>query len=135
MNYELSFLTPNLKSEEKEALLSWTEKQIQEMGGTIQETFNEKKKFAYPVKRQKEGFLVIFSFSLEPNNIGKLKRKLQTNKNILREIIEKREVVEKVKRYKEKPIIETKYKTTKTVPKKKKVKIEELDKKLEEILK
>jgi ribosomal protein S6 len=136
MNYELSFLTPNLTIEEKEKLLKSIESEIKELGGSVEEQFSEKKKFAYPVKKQKDGFLGIFTFSLNSQKIGKFKKSLNSNKNILREMIEaklKIEKTEKHKRGRSKP--EKTYETKKPIIKKKKAKIEDLEQKLEEILK
>lgn len=134
MNYELSFLTPNIPLKEKEKLMMDIEKEIQALKGNVQEKFSEKKNFAYPVKKQTEGFLIIFSFSLEPKKIINLKKFITSQKNIIREVIEKKLEEPQIKKYKAKPAEKT-YKKEVVVQKNKKAKIEDLDKKLEEILK
>jgi ribosomal protein S6 len=136
MNYELSFLTTNLPLKDKEKLLNEIEEEIKEMGGNIEEQFSEKKKFAYPVKKQRDGFLGILTLSLDPQKIGKLEKKIASNKNILRAIIERKETVKRAERRKrERAKPEKVFGAKKPVIKKKKAKIEELDQKLEEILK
>jgi ribosomal protein S6 len=134
MQYELSFLTPNLSSQERDELFQKIEEEIKSLDGEIEEKFIEKKLFAYLVKKQREGFLGVINFSIEKNKIKELCNFLELNKNILREMIEKKErPVEalKTERRRRKP-----YPAVKKPPiKKEKVKIEELDKKLEEILK
>lgn len=136
MNYELSFLTPNLPLNKKDSILKEIENEIKKLEGSLEEKFSEKKKFAYPIKKQKEGFLNIINFSFQPSKICHLRKILEDNKNILRVIIEKRKKIEKVKRYRKKRVkLEKPFEGRKPVIKKKKAKIEELDKKLEEILK
>lgn len=131
MQYELSFLTPNLGIEEKKNLFDKIEEEIKKIGGEIGETFVEKKIFAYPVKKESRGFLSVITFSAERDKIKEFYNFLSANEKILRIMIEKKEKqkdTSKPIRKREKPLLTEK-------PKKEKVKIEELDKKLDEILK
>jgi ribosomal protein S6 len=132
--YELAFLTPNLSIEEKEKLDKDIEQIIKNLKGEIQEKFIEKKKFAYTVKKNTEGFLGIISFSLEASSLSNFKKELKDNKNIIRAMIESKNIKpgEKMEKEKRSPAAQ---KPKPSLPKKPKVKIEELDKKLEEILK
>lgn len=125
--YELSFLTSNLTPEEKKNILKETEEIIKKFDGKVEEQFIEKKRFAYPVKKHNEGFLVIFSFHLLSENVEKIKKELHKNEKVLRSLIEKKKPPQKTKEK-----VETKP-TEK--PRKKKVTLEKLDEKLEEILK
>jgi len=129
--YELSFLTSNLPPEEKASLTKKIEERIKKLGGNIKEKFIEKKRFAYPVKKQTEGFLGIFLFSLDTTLISELKNMLDKEEKILRIMLErKKQKPEKKERLRsEKPKI-----TQTKKEKKKKVKIEKLDEKLKEIL-
>lgn len=136
MNYELSFLTPNLSLHEKDDLLKNIEEEIKKLEGKIEEKFIEKKKFAYLVKKENEGFLGIINFSLNPQKIGKLEKEIAENKNILRAMIERKKKITKQGRTrKDKTKPEKPLETKRPIIKKKKVKIEKLDEKLEEILK
>lgn len=130
-NYELSFLIPNLSEEETKNLFNKTEEEIKKMEGKIKETFIERKNFAYPVKKETRGFLGVITFSAEKDKIKEFYNFLSANEKILRIMIEKKDKqkdTSKPIRKREKPILTEK-------PKKEKVKIEELDKKLDEILK
>jgi len=97
------------------------------------------KKLAYSIKKKNEALYWELSFSLLPKEIGKLEQTLRQKKNIIRYIITNR------KKVKQKPIKESidlkmidkiEPLPEKKVPKiiKEKTKIEDLDKKLEEIL-
>lgn len=128
MYYEISFLTPNLNLKEREDLFKKIEEKLKELEGKIEDKFIEKKAFAYPVKKQQDGFLGHISFFLEPDKIRKFRDFLKTNKEILRESTErKRKILEEER--------EKRRIAPKKPKKKEKVKIEELDKKLEEMLK
>lgn len=132
-HYELSFLISNIETEKRNTILKNIEKEIKKLNGNVKEKLIEKKLFAYPVKKQKEGFLGVITLEMESSKIQELHRFLKSEGNILRFLLEKKRETSK----KFKPLRERKEKTvaqTKKV-KKEKVKIEELDKKLEEILK
>ncbi|HRR39186.1 MAG TPA: 30S ribosomal protein S6 [Candidatus Paceibacterota bacterium] len=134
MNYELDFLTPNLDTKEKEDLLKTIEEKIKKLNGTIQDQLIKKRLFAYPVKKQRVGFLGVTQFTIEGSKIKELNDFLKMNENILRIMIEKKQIGDeknKFARKRRRPILEE----TKTKTKKDKVKIEELDKKLDELLK
>lgn len=136
MRYELSFLMPNLNIEERENFLAKIEQEIKKLKGKVEDKFIEKKFFAYPIKKQTEGFFGQLNFSMETNQIEKFHSFLKLNNNILREIIErtkerKEDSKTAPRERKEKPHLQIK----KPLIKKEKVKIEKLDEKLDEILK
>ena len=106
-----------------------------------------KKKLAYPIKKQNEAFYWDFSFSFSPKEISKLEQTLKRKKSIIRYIITNRKelkqkivkkpidfkIIDKIEPLPDEIIEKT---TKKEEPKsiKEKTKIEDLDKKLEEIL-
>ncbi|MFH0987553.1 MAG: 30S ribosomal protein S6 [Patescibacteria group bacterium] len=134
MNYELSFLTQNLDAKSREDLLKRMEETIGKLKGKLEDKFIEKKYFAYPVKKNQEGFLGQIDFILGSENLGDFREYLKTEKAIIRTLIEKKKVGQvSVSRRERFPLYP---KTAPTMaPKKEKAKIEELDKKLDEILK
>lgn len=131
MQYELSFLIPNLNPAERKNLLDKIEEEIKKLNGKIGEIFIEKKFFAYLVKKKGEGFLGMITFAIEKDKIEKLYDFLNTNEKILRAMIERKEKLKETL----KPIRKRQKVLLTEKPKKEKVKIEELDKKLDEILK
>lgn len=130
--YELSFLTPNLSPEKKNSLMEKIEKNIKDLEGNVEEKFIEKKKFAYPVKKQNEGFLGIILLSLSTEGIKKITNSLGKNEDVLRIMTERKKMRPKMKVSSKKPIAEITKRKEK--PKKEKVKIEKLDEKLDELL-
>lgn len=108
-----------------------------------------KKKLAYPIKKQNEAFYWDFDFSLSPKEISKLEQKLRYKKSVIRYIITNRKKLKLKQKIVKKPIdfkmidkIEPlPDEIIEKIPKKEepkfikeKTKIEDLDKKLEEIL-
>lgn len=131
MNYELSFLIPILDSKKREELLKNIKEEIIKLKGKVEDEFIEKKFFAYPVKGHEEGFLGQVNFSLEKHGLKGFQNYLKTKKEIIRIILEKKRMIKEApeeRRERRKPIL-------KKAVKKEKVKIEELEKKLEEMLK
>ncbi len=136
--YELDFLTPNLEIKEREDLIKTIEEEIKKLNGTVKNKLIEKKLFAYPVKKHQSGFLGVVSFTMnEGNKIKELNDFLKLNEKILRSIIERTTDKSTKPERRRRPILEqTKEQTkTKVRVKKEKVKIEELDQKLDEMLK
>jgi len=156
--YQLTcFISPLLNGEKLEGVIKNIKKWINDKGGSLSEEKIvsdevERKRLAYPVKKHKEAFYLTLKFLLPHQVIDKLNQFLAQEKDILRYLI--------VNQPKLKPAPETlKYKEAKkiepfldkefSIPEKPirveplakrkeeekgKVKIEELEKKLEEIL-
>jgi ribosomal protein S6 len=126
---ELTFIAnSNLSGEDLANLIKKTKEFIEKHEGYIVHDFSTKKiRLAYPIKKQAGGLLCSLDFELERGNISEFAKEIRENKNILRHIIINKELT-KPKPPTLKPI--------KIQPKSKqaKIKIEELDKKLEEIL-
>ncbi len=131
--YELTFLiNPNISKEELEDILTQLKDRIARSGGQIiKDSFTQKIALAYPVKKLRQAYLVSLDFDVERDKIETIKTHLKDTKAVLRHLIITKHPV-KIKPKKIKPL---KPKTIITAAQPKtKVKIEELDKKLEEIL-
>lgn len=145
-NYELAYLlNPNLKEEE---ILQWKENLkniiVSELGGEFKKEINVKKrKLAYLIKKQSFAYFGSIYFLLSPNKVELFEEKIKTDKNILRYLllhIDKRKQKELLR--KEKDALERVFSTDKNKEQepiieilgKPKVGLEELDKKIEEIL-
>lgn len=138
--YELTYIISLLSAEgETASLAEKVRAQIKELGGEAKKEYiSEKKKLAFQIKKQSQGFYATVVFEMEPEKIDELNTFLRMNNDILRHIIinqaERRteKVSKKPTRIKsidsEAIIGGSKAKTSK-------IKIEELDKKLEELLK
>lgn len=155
-NYELTYLiSPDLSEEELKIFSEKISNFIQEETGTLEKTTEpSKKKLGYPIKKKEEAFLVALNFSLNPEKLGSLEKKLKSENQILRYIILTKKTPEKTLRPKRQPQAglprtETslglaskealpKIKKPPEAPPKitepKKVELKEIDKKIEEIL-
>ena len=137
--YELSVILSAVLEKPDEATLAKIRNFIIGAGGNIKkENIWEKRRLAYAIKKQAYAHYAFFEFDLTAEKIEELQKMLNLNQDILRLlIINKRGVKE------EKPRLRpTRPKASVPAPsvrieeaRGEKVKIEELDKKLEEILK
>ncbi|TSC53899.1 MAG: 30S ribosomal protein S6 [Parcubacteria group bacterium LiPW_39] len=139
--YELTYiLTPLLEKVDLGAAVEKVRGFINGLGGEAKkEEISEKKKLAYPIKKQLYGFYVVSKFQLEPEKIEELEKRLRLENDILRFLILIQKEISlrqlKTKIIKPKRPALTPGETIKAEPKAARVKIEELDKKLEELLK
>ena len=134
-DYELTYIiSPDLSEQEIKSLSDKVSSFIKEEQGTIKKTTEpSKRKLGYPIKEKQEGFLVSSDFSLSPEQLSNLERKLKTENQILRYIIVIKEKIKETP-----PRIRTKPITAQPMvnkPKDEKVELKEIDKKIEEILK
>ncbi|MDP2909750.1 MAG: 30S ribosomal protein S6, partial [bacterium] len=117
---------PDLSQEETEELSKKIMDFItSETGIIIKSRKSEKRRLGCPVKEKNEGFLISAEFSIEPKKIKDLKKLLGEEQNILRHML----VIKPGEEKEEKPldsVRETKLK---------KVEIENIDEKIDEILK
>ena len=125
--YEISYV---LKIDTEEALgntLEQIRKYIEERSGrSLEERHMSKRRLAYPVGKNHEGFFGSIKFFLKPEDLGELESKLKSDKHFIRYIItidnkygaEPRGHVKKIRRVSEQKAAD----------------IQEIDKKLEEIL-
>jgi len=86
---------------------------------------------AFPIKKEEEGYLVSLNFFAEPKILGALEKKLSSEDKILRYLILNKKVTHEEEISKKMPAVKVK-KLEK--PKEEKVKLEEIEKRLEEIL-
>jgi len=121
--YQLAYLlSPELKKEEidkiQKQIISFLEKDC--ILDKVEEPL--KRTLFYPIKKKTEAFLGSIYFYLNPENIKSLEKQLKKESNILRYLI----VTEKPPK---------KIKIEKKVKKPEKVELEDIEKKIEEILK
>lgn len=140
MTYDLTYiLSPLLEKTDGEAVIAKIRDFINGLGGKIKnEQPPQKQKFAYPLKKQLYGYYVGAEFEMDSEKIEELQKQLKLNDDILRYLIISRKE-QKFKKAKPKISKPRKLALTPEIPKAKpkveRVKIEELDKKLEELLK
>ncbi|MCH8741597.1 30S ribosomal protein S6 [Patescibacteria group bacterium] len=123
--YELTYIiSPKLTEPEaqkfSEEIIDWIKKE----GGILSEAHNPlKRRLAYQIKKEDEGFLTSLGFYFNPEKLINLTEKVKSETKILRSLIITKEPTKKTESPK---ILETK--------KEEKVAIEDIEKKLEEIL-
>jgi small subunit ribosomal protein S6 len=121
--YQLAYLiSPELKKEEIEMVQKDLTSFIEKEGVLDKVETPLKRMLFYPIKKKTEAFLGAIYFYLEPQKIKDLERKLKEEEKILRYLIVSEKTPKKIK-------IEKKLK------KPEKVELEEIEKKIEEILK
>ena len=128
-NYELTYLiSSDVSGEELKNLSEKIKSFIQEEEGAIKKTTESSKtKLGYPIKEKEQGFLTVLNFSLNPEKIANLEKKLKAENQILRYMILNKDLSEKIV-YSKRTSPELKTKESK------KVELKEIDKKIEEIL-
>lgn len=123
--YELTYLiTPKLTESEanqfSQELIDWIKKE----GGILFETHNPtKRRLAYPVKKEEEGFLVSTNFYFAPESLDDLTKKMKSEDKVLRSLIFAKKLPKKT----EPPKMPK-------IKKEEKVALEDIEKKLKEIL-
>lgn len=88
-NYELALiLSAKLAEEKQKKILGEIDKYIKDISSASENAkLLGKKKFAYPIKRETEGFYYIITFSCESKETAKLSNKLKLNEEVLRYLI------------------------------------------------
>ena len=123
--YELAYLISSKLTLEdaknfSEQIIDWIKKE----GGMVAEVKNPKRiKLAYEIKKETEGFLVSLNFHLEPEKLENVVKKMKSEGQILRSLI----FAKKAPKEKELPKIPK-------IKKEEKVALEDIEKRLEEIL-
>ena len=136
--YELTYLaSPEISDENLSALKEKVAAFVQKKGEILGEVRPPAKRIlGYPIKKRKSAFLATFNFSAPPDLVNDLKKMLDEEREILRYLI----IIKREPAKAEAPPIPEKFKkeikkpTVPTRPKEKKVELEEIEKKLEEIL-
>jgi ribosomal protein S6 len=151
-NYELSFwLSSELNEKEAEIKFNDLLKELEKLGSLINVSqLPQLKPLAYPIKKEKtiheNAYFGFVQFSLEKNLITSLKKSLNLNNEIIRFLIIHKEIKQKIKipsgffkksslNKSEKEEIRSKEKPEKPEKPEKEISLEELDEKLNEILK
>ncbi len=150
-HYELLYLiSANYTAEELQPIIDRVTHLIKTAGGEITKDDNlGKLKLAYPIKHNFHGYYILNEFNLRPLNLKKLEESLKLDSDILRHLVAKKKIKtaqeleeerlaqERQLRAREEELAKEEPKPTETpTPAKgKKLSLEELDKKLDEILK
>lgn len=138
--YELAaFLSSNLSDTEAEEKFNNIIKQIEELNGLILETnLPRLEPLAYPIKKETSGYFCVVTFKVESEMIEEIQKRLKLLPEILRfMIVKKKEKPQKVDHQKFKAQVKKGKKEgeKERIKEEKEVSLEELDKKLSEILK
>lgn len=147
-HYEILYILPmSYTAEEVRPITKKVADIIKDNGGTVTKEQNlDKQKFAYPIKGQSHGYYFLYEFDLPTDKLINLNRILHLTNEVLRFIIVKKQIKseeqlkeetkiqEKIARKKEKKRIEEAKVEKVAKEKKGKISLEELDKKLDEIL-
>jgi len=138
--YELTYIISLLSADTNTASVAEKVRaQIKELGGEAKKEYiSEKKKLAFQIKKQGSGFYATVVFEMEPERVDELNTFMRSNNDVLRHmIINQAELrTEKVSKKPAKAKSAASETTIgESTAKTGKVKIEELDKKLEELLK
>ncbi|MBZ9578345.1 30S ribosomal protein S6 [Patescibacteria group bacterium] len=129
--YELTYLlSPDLSEEELKIFQEKINSFVKEDGGRLEKSKNPiEKKLEYPIKERERGYLATLDFHFEPEKLGNLEKKLKQESSILRYLI----LVQRVPKKNEIPKITPEVKVKK-LKKERKVELEKIGEKLEEIL-
>lgn len=124
--YEFTYLIePDLSKEDINSLQEIIKSFIKEEEGSIVRINPPlKKNLAYPIKKNKEAFLADLTFDLRPDKLDSLKKKIKSEKRIIRYLLLKKTLLKK----------KLKVRTIRKTQPKVKVELKEIEKKLEEIL-
>lgn len=84
--YEVMFIIrPDVPDEEIEKLVSQMEGYVTAAGGKIEKTEKMgRRKMAYRIQRQRDGFYVLLVFSGEPGSVIELERRLRVTDTVLK---------------------------------------------------
>lgn len=124
--YEFTYLIdPDISKEDLNSLQEIIKSFIKEEEGSIVRINPPlKKNLAYPIKKNKEAFLADLTFDLRPDKLDSLKKKIKSEKRIIRYLLLKKTLLKK----------KLKVRTIRKTQPKVKVELKEIEKKLEEIL-
>jgi small subunit ribosomal protein S6 len=88
-DYELVFVvSPEVGDEGLPAMVDRVNGYIQERGGEVKKVDQwGKRRLAYPIKRQAEGYYVVTQFTLEPDALRSLEGNLTLAEDVLRHLV------------------------------------------------
>lgn len=141
-NYEIDIIvSPDLSEEEAKLTKEKVSSFILEAGGTLTEAKDPlRTRTGYAIAKKREAYLVEFSFTLEPEKLKDLQTRIKEEKQILRfMVLNKKIEKEPPAERRPRPILTEsaaeEEAPRETVKNEKKVELEEIEEKLEEILK
>lgn len=137
--YEITLiLSPDLREEEINLFQEEFKKNIEKIEGSFKKIGKpEKRNLAYPIKKFQSGYYLSVNFFLAPEKLEELRLILKHKKEILRYLIvfapeeklrPKKKLEQKIEKIKPSEKVKEKKTTEKKIP------LEDIDKKLEEIL-
>jgi len=139
--YEIAYLiSSELSEEEARAFQGKITSLVKEEGGILDEArMPLRRKLAYPIKKQSQAYLAFFNFQLNPDALANLEKKLKEEDQILRYLIVIKKPIkpmkERVRKFKAQSELTGVEENKAYIEKEKKVDLEEIEEKLEEILK
>ncbi|MBU1163990.1 30S ribosomal protein S6 [Patescibacteria group bacterium] len=139
-HYELLYiLSGQFTEEEVEKIKETIKKLIAKFEGIVSlEDSLGKKRLAYPIKKIMQGYYLLVEFNLDGQNLIKLNDEIKLEPKVLRHLITKKVITAPSFVDKTKKLLETEpaaqKEELKKADEKKKVSIEDLDQKLDEIL-
>ncbi len=88
-SYELMCLIrPELTEEEIQSLSQEIQNDMQNLGGEVKNVdLWGKKILAYPIKKRKEGYYIVYNFLFSTNQLRELERRLKLREDILRYLL------------------------------------------------
>jgi small subunit ribosomal protein S6 len=139
--YELNYLiSSELSDGEAKTLQNKIASFIKEQGSVLEEVGTPlQRKLAYSIRKQTQAYLAVLIFKSTPEKLADLEKALKEEKSILRHLILFKKPYKAVveRRRKPKPAVEDSEKSGEKMvvdEKEKRVELEEIEKKLEEIL-
>jgi len=131
-NYELTLIvSPEVSEGTVNDVIGKVTTQIQGEGGIIsKEEVLGRRRLPSFIQKHPDGYLTLVSFSIQPEQLLSIEKTIKEEKQILRHML-----LSKPVKVREIPTITTKTPVAKTAGLQEKMDIEEIDKKLEEILK
>jgi small subunit ribosomal protein S6 len=91
--YELGVvIRPTLTEDGVQSIVEKLKNTIVDQGGVVNAVdFWGKRKLAYPIEKQREGYYVFFRFAISPRNVAEVSRVSRYTEDILRHILVKEE--------------------------------------------
>jgi small subunit ribosomal protein S6 len=87
--YELTFIIhPEVEEKEVESVVEKVRKIIGDDGGKVTDVNHwGRRRLAYPIKKQLEGYYVVMRVEIEPSAINELERKLSLTEEVIRYLL------------------------------------------------
>lgn len=88
-NYEFTFIVhPEVEDEGLAGVTEKVSQFITEGGGQIANVDNwGRRRLAYPIRKQKEGYYVLMQVQLDTKSLGELERKLKLSEDVIRYLL------------------------------------------------